>query len=1093
MSTSVPATCPALDELERAIQQNDVPPEMADHLQRCAACRAAEQQIRDNLSFMKGMLAELSDGGSSGVLSRSITPPDPDLLPGYSLTREIARGGQGTVFEGIQTATRRRVAVKVIDATKRGLRGRRRIEREAEIVAGLRHPNIVTVYHSTPMDDGRYALAMEYIDGTTLDAWAKRTDAKADSSRESCRDAVRTKLRAMIAICDAVQYAHQNGVIHRDLKPANVLVEADGTPRVVDFGIARRIAGAQAITRTGAFAGTLAYASPEQVSGSADAVDTRSDVYSLGLILYEILTTRRPYETEGSLTGAIASITSVEPAPLGAIQPGGQPAGAELEAIVRRALAKDRDRRYQTAGALKADLENFLEGKVVEARRESNIYMLRKAAVKYRVPVAIGAAFAILLTTLTVSTLLSSRTLARQGRLLSENLATSNIERGRLLSLTGQHAPAEALIWPELIHAGGFGDDSGLGYTSNPRVTQAAWALREVYSRQPIDLHFKVDSAPGVVGFSPDGRLIRVLFRDGHYELHDRASGRLVKSSPGAAIGGYNRVDLSTDQRRAAMLASDAMISMDLDTLEQVRFEDPELRRVFRADISSDGERLLVLEDGGSLSLWSTHPIRRIKTLARNLNAFSQAKFSYDGTLAVSCVEDIVQSWRSNDGELVGQWRIPPSVWAGLMRPGVSCVRISPDNREIALAIINNVLFFDAKDPSKPPIQIAAQRGFVNSLRYSDDGAIVVTTGQEESIRVWDAATKTLRTTIETGARMVEAPALTPDGSAVAMCDFAGGVRVYDLNPTSWHHTLTGFGATVNRVAFTPDTSLLAAAAGDGEIKVWRTAERKLLWHTPTSSVSRNALAFSPDGKTLAVASEDGAIEFRDPADGSLVGPSFVAPQRPTWIGFTPDGKALAVACTERALRFYDPTTGTSLFELSGHERRIAEAAFSADGAICTTVSIDGVCIVWDVATRSERFRLKHPAAARAVAISADRSLIATGADDRCIRLWDARTGALVREFNEAKHHVFGLAFHPAGNVIFSCCRDPVIQVWDVRTGREIAALTGHEDVIPALALSADGGTLAAASGDRTVGLWDLRHYDDRIRANGPAWLPKDR
>lgn len=1068
--------------------------EMAAHVAGCDGCRELERQVRENLTFMRGVLEELGDRAKPGVTDLGAAP-DPDALPGYSLTREIARGGQGTVYEGLQLATRRRVAVKIIDAGMRGARGRRRIEREVEIAAGLRHPNIVTVYHSAVLPDGRYALAMEFVDGLTLDLWARSVDEAAEPTREGYREAVRAKLRAMSAVCEAVQYAHHNGVIHRDLKPANVIVGGDGTPRVVDFGIARRTTHAHTITRTGAFAGTLAYASPEQVSGTADAVDTRSDVYSLGLILYELLAMRRPYDTEGSLTGAIANITSTEPAPLRVVEPGAQVAGAELEAIVRTALAKDRAMRYQTAAALRTDIQNWLEGRAVEARRESSVYMLRKAAAKHRVPVAIVSGFVLLLAAFAISTAMSSRKLARQGQALSDNLFSSTIERGRLVGRNEDLSRAEQLIWPELLRAGGDVGDPELGFGSSVQATQATWALRELYGRQASALNVPVSRGALGSTFDADGTSLRVVYADGRHEVRDGAEGRLVRTIPAPGVFAAKAMSFSAGRRRATLFGGDEVLTLDLVKETGEVFRDPELREVTYIDTSVDGERMITVDGPQRLLLWSTHPPKLLKTLAQQMLAFGRAQFTDDGTMVVAGVVGgggaSVRAWRASDGETVREWPIPQEILAESVRPGIVSARLSPDGSQMVAAFTTSVLIFDARDTSKPPVRMEAHRGYLNNLRYSSDGRVLMTSGQEESFKFWDPLTMELKGVIEPGVRPMGPVELSGDGAALTFCDTRATLRLLEATPRSWVTFLEGPENTVNRVVFGPGSTFLAAASGDGRVWVWNAVDKSLRWKSGVIGAPMNALSVSPDGATVAAIGEDGTITRLDAATGEVRGATIRAVVRPTWIGYSADGKLIGVAGGEPHLQLFDATTGELRGTLAGaHTRRIAEAAFSADGKSVVTVAVDGLCVMWDLASGKERYRISQgDTPVRSVSLSADGKLIATGNDARRICLWDASSGEHVRTFSDAKQHVFGLAFHPGGNLLFSCCRDVMVQVWDVRTGQEIAELVGHTQVVPSLSLSPDGRYLAAGSSDRTVGVWDLKHYDAHLRGNAPAWM----
>lgn len=574
---------------------------------------------------MRDMLERL---GPEALSSAARPLPSPASVPGYQLVRELARGGQGAVYEAVQLDTRRRVALKVIETDAPGRSARRRLEREAELAASLRHPAIVSVYHVQPMSDGRLALAMEYVDGVTLDEWASKMDAEAGPGLAAHRQAVRLKVRALAAVCEAVHHAHVNGVIHRDLKPANVLVTPSGAVRVVDFGIARRVSPTTQVTRTGSFAGTLAYASPEQVSGKPDAVDIRTDVYSLGLMLYELLAGRRPYETDGSLTGAVANIVSLTPPPLSRLQPGDQPAGAELEAIVARSLAKDPAERYQSAAALQADLENWLAGRAVEARQHSTVYVLRKLAARHRVGFAAALGLLILLTAFAAAMTWSSRRLAHQRTLLAHALSSSTIERGRSVGRSGENARAEALLWPELLRAGGDPADPDLLFHSNPLATQAAWALAELYSRHPSVLHTAALQGGQPVRFEPGDHAVRLLRSDGAAEVRDARTGRLLQLTPPHAPPASSDRMVISGTRFTIVLRPDRTLLVDHDGELSREIPPARLEQATPVDVSADGTRLLVLSPERRLSLWSAEPFEPIAHLADEIAWYARPVFS---------------------------------------------------------------------------------------------------------------------------------------------------------------------------------------------------------------------------------------------------------------------------------------------------------------------------------------------------------------------------------------------------------------------------------------------------------------------------------
>ena len=350
------------------------------HLAACPSCR---RRLKARRRAYGHLLSEVDRGGRGDTRSADdhllelktrdqFGSGEPgihgDSIDGYRVIGEIHRGGQGIVYKALQTATKRTVALKVLLHGRRAsARQLERFHREVRLIAALRHPNIVTVYDSGVTADGRPYYAMEYIHGKPVDSFfATRT---AD---------VPTLLSLFRKIAAAVGYTHQHGVIHRDLKPANVLVDTDGEPHVVDFGLAK-VAGAEAgpVTATSEFMGTLAYASPEQLRGDPAAIDIRTDVYSLGVMFFRELTGQFPYVVDGSMSDVIRQITEHEPPRPSKLRPDLDDA---VDRILLKAMAKDRQRRYQSAGALADDLDRYLEGRVIEAKGDSVAYVVRVRA-----------------------------------------------------------------------------------------------------------------------------------------------------------------------------------------------------------------------------------------------------------------------------------------------------------------------------------------------------------------------------------------------------------------------------------------------------------------------------------------------------------------------------------------------------------------------------------------------------------------------------------------------------------------------------------------------------------------------------------------
>jgi serine/threonine protein kinase len=298
------------------------------------------------------------------------------IIEGYEILEQLPVGGQAIVYKAIQKAAKRIVALKVLlQGPQASLPARYRFEREVDLAASLQHPNIVTIYDSG-IDKGQYYFAMQYIEGKTLDEYIRSEELS-----------IRRIMELFNKVCSAVAYAHQRGVMHRDLKPGNILVDTDGEPHILDFGLAKLADDSgqanpdMAMTSIpGKVIGTLAFMSPEQAAAQPDRIDVRTDVYSIGVILYRILTGNFPYEVSGTLLAVLRNIQEAEPARPSKIV---QRFNSEIEAILLKALAKEPDRRYQSAAHLQQDINGWLKGLPISARADSSIYLLRKIITRH--------------------------------------------------------------------------------------------------------------------------------------------------------------------------------------------------------------------------------------------------------------------------------------------------------------------------------------------------------------------------------------------------------------------------------------------------------------------------------------------------------------------------------------------------------------------------------------------------------------------------------------------------------------------------------------------------------------------------------------
>ncbi len=411
-------SCPDLEQLEQLAAgalERDAAQRARSHVESCSACAQSMAEIRRHLEvedLVRRRPSAATDETRLGDSQASAPGNDiralAGLFPGYELRRELSRGGQGVVYQAMQHSTRRKVAIKVLrEGHFADPRERARFEREVQILGQLKHPNIVTIYDSGVVGGNAYYV-MDYIAGRPLDehvaammppaggtrGQAPATEGAAEPRSQSRlmgpRERIRATLSLMATICEAVHAAHLRGIIHRDLKPSNIRVDSDGAPHILDFGLAK-IAGAAeethtpAMTLTGQFMGSLPWSSPEQAEGIPSKIDVRTDVYSLGVVLYQLLTGVFPYDVSGGMRDALDRILHAEPRSPRALT---RTIDAEIETIVLKCLSKDRERRYQSAGELARDLRHYLAGEPIEARRDSLGYLVARLFRRHRAAAA---------------------------------------------------------------------------------------------------------------------------------------------------------------------------------------------------------------------------------------------------------------------------------------------------------------------------------------------------------------------------------------------------------------------------------------------------------------------------------------------------------------------------------------------------------------------------------------------------------------------------------------------------------------------------------------------------------------------------------
>lgn len=1048
-----PASCPTAGELERHALGVAVSAEVAEHLRGCEACRAVVEEAKFAREFGAAMAGR-------NVRASRVERGEPASPPGYQIVREISRGGQGVVYEATQTGTHRRVAIKILRPELGGSTKQvARFEREVEIAAALDHPWIVRVIDSMRLQDGRHAIIMELVEGLALDQWL---NAQPGSTDRDPTEAV----RLIAGVCDAVHYAHQRGVIHRDLKPSNILVDREGRARVLDFGVSTWFGTDgrvdHRVTMTGEFSGTLAYAAPEQVSDRSGAADLRSDVYSLGVLLHQTVLGGFPYPVDGSLETTLRNIREAEP-----VRPAERPVATDLWTIIVKALAKEPERRYQSAAALAADLRRYQAGEAIDARRNSGWYVLRKGVTRHRFAVAIGAVVAASLIAVGVVLVASNRSLER-------SLRRSKIEQARSSAMTGNRSEAEDLIWPEILRSvPADADYLRVACEGTEDQRRALWAFFEVQGPRPC-------LATTTTGKRPMALRGSTSWAEGKVLLYDRASTlqrysasdlSLISTDALGPVSPGSFTSVSADGRVIAILNGSRLEFRALPAGKTVRTIELDERAYESVDISDNGEVAAVVDsDARTTIAWSGQERKPflIEAPAPEGARFLSRSGAWLGTLGR---DHVFRIWGTRTGNLEFESRRLAEVPEFWLRQRVLRLAVSEDRTLLAVSCSNSLVAFRVDGQGPAPLVLKSGGGTLTGV-FSRSGRWLATLGNgDTAVRVWNTAT--WEELGPMGGHTLDGnPSFSPDDTRIVTTDMTNVLRLWEGPADSWRNALPESKILPHDFWIASDAPRILAAASDGRIYAWGTDGKPE--GEPRRFDASGVFSLDRRGDQVFAGGAEGVVRVRS-ADGSSVGLEQPVRSVINGVRLSPGGRVLAVCTQDSRVLLLDAETLAVQHERALELGRLSMVRWSRDGRCLVVTAHRGAAIVLrgsDLSTEAE-LPMPERLPARCAEFSHDGELLATGGDGPTIQFWEVGTWKLLRSCRAGVNAVFALSFHPADRVLAVGHRSGQIAIVGVPEARALASFKVDSPIMRAEFLP-DGRRLLVGPLDGAMEVWNL-------------------
>jgi WD40 repeat protein/serine/threonine protein kinase len=982
---------------------------------------------------------------SLGALKQntSVSEAPGDRIGRYKLLQKIGEGGCGVVYLAQQeTPVRRQVALKIIRLGMDSESVVARFEAERQALAMMDHPNIAQVFDGGVTQTGRPFFVMELVHGTKITAYC-------DEEHLSTRQ----RLELFAQICQAVQHAHQRGIIHRDLKPSNILVTGnDGgpVPKVIDFGIAKAIEGRLTdqtlFTAFSQLLGTPAYMSPEQALMTSVDIDTRSDIYSLGVLLYELLTGRTPFETQELLASGVSELcrtirekepllpstrirnmTAAESATLASRRKSEPPRliqflRGDLDCIVGKCLEKERSARYRSAQELSEEVHRFLEGQPIRARPVSLAERGWRWCKRKPVIALLAASSLALLLAVAIGSPVAALRIERARKRTAENLVQQYVANGTRLMNQGDLF--NSLLWfTEALKL-----DSGDPKREEPHRIRVASLLRQspkllnVFNQGGMLFHAE---------FSADGEHLVTASSDHTARLWEIATGRQLLSLTHPAE--VYDATISQDGSKIATSCQDKIVRVWNARSGALVRELPHEDLVWRSCFSPDGQVVARAGNDHTASVWSIETGERTIPRLPHDQVIEQIAFSPDGRLlSTVSLGNSAYLWDVKTGE---------QRFKHAHNGNYAHVPFTPDGRNFLTCDGSAVRLWNTETFAEASFSPVLHDDGINSLGFGPDGRTFVSSSEDCTARVWDSATGHLLSTVRhaTGINLVRA---SPDGRRIITGGENGVAQLWDtrsgqLLTTPLRHILY-----VKYLAFNPDGHRLLVNSCDQAARVWDTARIDSL-RPPIPDLEREQRFFTRDRQRMLMTAESNTVSIVDLRTGARL-QSFPHQQPVTYASFSGDDRMvitasspdLVVSSMANDIFLWDVATGRRRNTLPMTQSfRLLYAAFSPDNSRVLTCGFDYLAQIWD--TRSGQpigDRMRHHGRVYWGAFSPDAKSVVTASWDKIARVWDATSGKPLTPPLQHRDRVTG-AFWGANLQHLTTLTDGASQIWEIASG----------------------------------------------------------